>query len=40
MCALKNYQWREEPNFAGAAISIDGFLQQIPRLDKHKSLQI
>jgi hypothetical protein len=26
-------------NIAGAAISMDGFLPQIPRLDKHKSLQ-
>jgi hypothetical protein len=40
MCALENCQWCEEPCFAGAAISKDGFLPQIPSLNKRKSLQI
>jgi hypothetical protein len=40
MCALENSQWFEETYFAGAAISIDGFLPQIPVLDKYRSLQI
>jgi hypothetical protein len=31
MCALGNCQWYKEPYFAGTAISIDGFLPQIPR---------
>jgi hypothetical protein len=40
MFALENCQWYKEPNFAADAISIDGFLPQIPRRDKHKSLYI
>jgi hypothetical protein len=38
MCTLENHQWWEEPSFAGAAISIDGFLPPILRLDKNKLL--
>jgi hypothetical protein len=40
MCASGNCQLCEEHYFAGAAISIDRFLPQIPRRDKRKSLQI
>jgi hypothetical protein len=29
-----------EPCFAGAAILIDGYLPQIPRRGRHKSIQI
>jgi hypothetical protein len=32
MCASEKSQWCGEPYFAGAAISISGILQQIPRL--------
>jgi hypothetical protein len=39
MCAMENFQWCVELGFAGAAISIDGILPQIPRRDMHKSLQ-
>jgi hypothetical protein len=35
MWALKNFQWRGELYFAGAAISVDGCLLQAPRLGKH-----
>jgi hypothetical protein len=35
MCTSQDCQWCGEPYFAGAAISIDGFLQQIPKRDKH-----
>jgi hypothetical protein len=37
--ALENYQWSRQPCFEGAAILIGGFLSQIPRRDRHKSLQ-
>jgi hypothetical protein len=40
MCTSGNCHWCGEPYFAGAAISIDRFLPQIPRQDKRKSLQI
>jgi hypothetical protein len=36
MCALESCQWCREPCFAGAAISTDRFLPQIPRRDRHK----
>jgi hypothetical protein len=35
---LENCQWCGEPRFAGAAISVDGYLPQTPRLGKYKSL--
>jgi hypothetical protein len=38
VCVLENCQWCGEPCFAGAAISLDDYLLQIPRRDKHKSL--
>jgi hypothetical protein len=40
MCASENCQWRGEPYFAGAAISISGILPQIPKQDKHKSFKV
>jgi hypothetical protein len=33
--ALQNCQWRAETCFAGAAISVDEFLLQIPGRDRH-----
>jgi hypothetical protein len=33
---LENYQWCGEPCFAGAAISIDGYLPQNPRRVKKR----
>jgi hypothetical protein len=36
MCALENCQWCEEPYFAGAAISVEGFLPQIPSHYRYK----
>jgi hypothetical protein len=39
MCDLENCQWCGEPCFALATISTDRFLHQIPRRDRHKSLQ-
>jgi hypothetical protein len=39
VCALEICQWCGEPCFAGAAISLDGYLPQNPRLGRHKSLQ-
>jgi hypothetical protein len=35
MCPLENCQWCGEPRFAGAAISIDVLMPQIPRQDRH-----
>jgi hypothetical protein len=39
MCAMKSFQWCGEACFAGAALLIDGFLLQISRRDRHKSIQ-
>jgi hypothetical protein len=39
VCLGKN-QWCGVLCFAGAANSLDEYLQQIPRWDEHKSLQI
>jgi hypothetical protein len=39
VCTSGDCEWCGEPYFAGAAISGDMFLPQIPRRDKHKSLQ-
>jgi hypothetical protein len=39
MCTLEIYQCCGEPCFASAAISKGGYLPQIPRRGKHKSLR-
>jgi len=39
VCACESCQVCGEPCFAGAAISRDGFIQQIRRRGWHKSLQ-
>jgi hypothetical protein len=38
VCFLGIRQWCCEPCFAGAAVSLDGYLLQIPRLDMHADL--
>jgi hypothetical protein len=35
VCTSEDCQWYREPYFAGVAISVDRFLPQIPRWDKH-----
>jgi hypothetical protein len=37
ICTSGDCQLCGEPYFAGAAISIDDFMPQIPKRDKHKS---
>jgi hypothetical protein len=38
VCTLEIYQWSGEPYFASSAGAKGGYLQQIPRRGKHKSL--